>query len=142
MATPEEPVAPMSRRLPGEDAARTGKASSEERVESPRASSSLGPDDTSGLKASVLGTGLVYWLGGGGVPVPRGRATNPPGGGGASRAPVAGRDANGLEAGRGVKGSDPGGEENWLEGPLEPAGSGDATRGGPKPGTAAEIADG
>lgn len=143
----------MSRRLPADGVPRTGMTSSEGRVESPRANSSLGPDAASVWKASVPGTGLLYWPAGGGVRAPRGRATIPPGGGGAKRAPVAGRAANGFEDGRGVKGSDAGDEANgdaldWEpvarpgckgeKGPPSAAGAGGATRGGPKPGAAAE----
>ena len=119
---------------------------------SPRASSSLGPDDTSARKASVPGTGLVGWLAGGGVRVPRERPMGDPAGGGASHVPL---EAGEFEPGSAEKGSDPGGAEPWLEAvwdtaglrvftgaPPVTAGLGGVTRGGPKPGAAAAAAEG
>jgi hypothetical protein len=124
-------------------------------VASPRANSSLGPDETSEWKASVPGTGLVYWLAGGGVRVARERPMGDPAGGGASHVLLFGPDAAGFEAGRAAKGSVPGGAEPWLEPGWDPAalpdcagappateGPGGATRGGPKPGEAVAIPDG
>ena len=147
----------MSRRLPADGVARIGKTSSEGRVGSPRASSSLGPDETSELKASVPGTGLVCSPTGGGVRVPRERPVGDPAGGGASHAPLLGRTTPGVEAGWGAKGSDPvGGAKNGREPGWEPAalaackgakappaeaGSSGATSGGPNPGAAAASAD-
>jgi hypothetical protein len=153
MATPEASVAPMSRRLPADGVPRTGTMSSEGRVASPRASSSLGPDETSAWKASVPGAGLLYWLAGGGVRAARERPMGDPAGGGASHVPLPGPDSAGFEAGRPAKGSVP--TRPWLAPGWEPAalpgcsgappvteGSGGATRGGPKPGEAAAIPDG
>ena len=159
MVTPEAAVAPMSRKLPADGVPRVCTTSSEGRVESPRASSSLGPDDdTSAWKASVAGTGLGCWLAGGGVRVPaRERPVGEPAGGGANHVPLLGGATPGVGAERGAKGSDPGGEEPRLEpgcapgrlpgcrgakAPPAEAGSGGATRGGPKPGAAAASAEG
>jgi hypothetical protein len=126
-------------------------------LESPRANSSLGPSETSPLNASVPGTGLVCWLAGGGVREPRERPTGDPAGGGANHVLLLGCATPGVGAERGAKGSDPGGEEPRLEpsweaftlpgcmgakGPPAEAGSGGATRGGPKPGAAAAVAEG
>jgi len=154
MATPEACVAPMSRRLPADCVFLTGTTSSEGRVASPRASSSLGPDETSAWKASVPGAGMLYWLAGGGVRVARERPMGDPAGGGASHVPL---DSAGFGAGRAAKGSVPGGAEPWLEPGWEPATlpdcdganeppvtaePGGATSGGPKPGEATAIPDG
>jgi hypothetical protein len=129
-------VAPISRKFPADCVFRTGTMSSDGRVASPRASSSLGPDDTSARKASVPGTGLVCWLAGGGVRVARERPMGDPAGGGASHVPLEGGE---FEAGSAEKGSEPGGAESWLEPGWETAGlrGCGATRGGPKPGAAA-----
>jgi len=147
----------MSRRLPADGAPRTGTTSSEGRVASPRASSSLGPDETSERKASVPGTGLVYWLAGGGVRVARERPVGDPAGGGANHEPLLGCAMPGVEAGCGEKRSDFGCDENWPEPgrdpaalpdcsgakePPVPAESAGATRGGPKPGAADAAAGG
>ena len=97
-----------------------GTMSSEGRVASPRASSSLGPDETSAWKASVPGAGLLYWLAGGGVRVPaRERPMGDPAGGGASHVPLPGPDSAGV-GGRAsaAKGSDP--PRPWLEPGWEP----------------------
>ncbi len=145
-------MAPMSRRLPADGAARVCTASSEGRVESPRASSSLGPSETPALNASVPGTGLACWLAGGGVREPRERPIGDPAGGGASQVLLLGCATPGVGAERGAKGSDPGGKEPWPEPGWEPVrdclgekwppaedGSVGATRGGPKPGAAASA---
>jgi hypothetical protein len=84
METPEALPAPISRRLPADPDDRVGKVSSDRLLESPRASSSLGPDATSEEKASVPGMGLALLLPGDGVRVPRMREPAVPSGGGAS----------------------------------------------------------
>ena len=134
-------MAPISRKFPADCVFRTGTTSSEGRLASPRASSSLGPDDTSARKASVPGTGLVYWLAGGGVRVARERPMGDPAGGGASHVPL---EAGEFEAGSAEKGSEPEGAEPWLEPGWETARlrACGATRGGPKPGAAAAAVDG